>query len=266
MTRREWRRKKRLRRMKRRVTMTVMLSLAIMMTACLIIGAVSNRELEKFEKSSEAFDTRMAEIERQREESGQNAMLEKVRKWKAQQETEEQPDKYAIFDTMSADWGGENEGFVYHDIPEEYADAGGYFPEKMQCYTYILCNQYGVDYSVVVALIERESGYTFDKVGDDGHSFGYMQIYESAHTDRMEKLNCTNLMNPYQNVKVGIDYLAELIGKYGTVQDALAAYNYGERGAREHLWNNGIYVYSYNEGIMNRAKELEEEWSIEKTD
>lgn len=55
MTRREWRRKKRLRRMKRRVTMTVMLSLAIMMTACLIIGAVSNRELEKFEKKFRGF-------------------------------------------------------------------------------------------------------------------------------------------------------------------------------------------------------------------
>lgn len=31
---------------------------------------------------------------------------------------------------------------------------------------------------LVVALIEKESGYKFDKVGDDGHSIGYMQIYE----------------------------------------------------------------------------------------
>jgi hypothetical protein len=42
------------------------------------------------------------------------------------------------------------------------------------------------------------------------------------------------------------------------VQDALAAYNYGERGAREHLWNNGVYVYSYNTAIMQRMKEIEE--------
>ena len=56
-------------------------------------------------------------------------------------------------------------------------------------------------------------------------------------------MNCTDLMNPYQNVRVGIDFLSYLLKKYGTVQDALAAYNYGEKGAREHLWSNGVYVY-----------------------
>ena len=84
------------------------------------------------------------------------------------------------------------------------------------------------------------------------------KYYEKWHTDRMQKLNCTDLMNPYQNVKVGIDFLSYLLKKYGTVQDALAAYNYGERGAREHLWNNGVYVYSYNTAIMQRMKEIEE--------
>lgn len=76
----------------------------------------------------------------------------------------------------------------------------------------------------MVALIEKESGYKFDKVGDDGHSIGYMQIYEECHRDRMERLNVTDLTNPYQNVLVGIDYLSELIERYGTIQDALAAY------------------------------------------
>ena len=104
----------------------------------------------------------------------------------------------------------------------------------------------------------KESGYEFDKTGDNGNSKGYMQIYEKWHTDRMQKLNCTDLMNPYQNVKVGIDFLSYLLKKYGTVQDALAAYNYGEKGAREHLWSNGVYVYSYNTAIMQRMKEIEE--------
>lgn len=96
--------------------------------------------------------------------------------------------------------------------------------------------QYGVRYDLVVALIEKESGYKFDKVGDDGHSIGYMQIYEECHRDRMERLNVTDLTNPYQNVLVGIDYLSELIERYGTIQDALAAYNYGEQGAKQHLY------------------------------
>lgn len=56
----------------------------------------------------------------------------------------------------------------------------------------------------------------------------------------------------------GYDFLSYLLKKYGTVQDALAAYNYGEKGAREHLWSNGVYVYSYNSAIMQRMKEIEE--------
>lgn len=167
-------------------------------------------------------------------------------------------DKCKVFDTMSEDWGSDDlEGFVFYDLPEKYADKG-YFPEKMQIYTRCLCKQNDVPYALVLAIIEYESGYEFDKTGDNGNSKGYMQIYEKWHTDRMQKLNCTDLMNPYQNVKVGIDFLSYLLKKYGTVQDALTAYNYGERGAREHLWNNGVYVYSYNTAIMQRMKEIEE--------
>lgn len=174
------------------------------------------------------------------------------------QTEEEIENKYKVFDTMSEDWGScDLEGFVYYDLPEQYADKG-YFPEKMQIYTRCLCKQNDVPYALVLALIERESGYEFDKVGDGGKSKGYMQIYEKWHTDRMQRLGCTDLMNPYQNVRVGIDFLSYLLKKYGTVQDALAAYNYGEKGAREHLWRNGVYVYSYNSAIMQRMKEIEE--------
>ena len=167
-------------------------------------------------------------------------------------------DKYKVFDTMSEDWGSDDlEGFVFYDLPEQYADKG-YFPEKMQIYTRSLCKQNDVPYALVLAIIEYESGYEFDKTGDNGNSKGYMQIYEKWHTDRMQKLNCTDLMNPYQNVRVGIDFLSYLLKKYGTIQDTLAAYNYGEKGAREHLWSNGVYVYSYNTAIMQRMKEIEE--------
>lgn len=171
----------------------------------------------------------------------------------------EPPEKYAVFDAMSRDWGGENEGFVFYEIPPEYAKKGGYFPEVMQIYTYCLCKQEGVSYPLIVAMIERESGYQFDAVGDDGRSFGYMQINATANAERIEESGCTDMLNPYQNVRVGIGLMKDLIEKYGTIQDALTAYNYGETGAYRHLWSNGIYVYEYNEGIMSRMREIEEE-------
>lgn len=175
---------------------------------------------------------------------------------KRQQSTETEPD---AFGGMSRDWGdGDLDGFKYYEIPDEYAVNGGYFPEIMQKYTYCLCKQQNVRYELILAVIERESGYRYDCTGDDGKSIGYMQVMQKWHEERMQELGCSDLMNPYQNVRVGIDYLAELIERYGTIQDALAAYNCGEKGAREKLWNTGVYLYEYNDTIIRRMKEIEE--------
>ncbi len=170
--------------------------------------------------------------------------------------TEEIPD---VFSSMSMDYGGEEEGFVYYEIPEEYQKTGGYLPKEVQIYTYCLCKQEGVRYALILAMIEHESGYKYDSIGDDGESFGYMQIMQKFHEDRMKEIGSGDLLNPYQNIRLGVDIMKELIDKYGTIQDALAVYNYGATGAKEHLWSNGIYVYDYNESIMNRMKEIEEE-------
>lgn len=59
-------------------------------------------------------------------------------------------EKYKVFDTMSEDWGSDDlEGFVFYDLPEQYADKG-YFPEKMQIYTRCLCKQYDVPYALLM--------------------------------------------------------------------------------------------------------------------
>ena len=234
--------------------MVLLTAVAGMVLTCSIM--YDSKAFGEIEQQSQEFDAQTQRIDEQRETAGQSTML-KSRNGQQEQDTE--PDRYAVFDTMSADWGDEADGFVFYEIPEEYDRTGGYFPEKMQVYTYCVCKQYGVRYDLVVALIEKESGYKFDEVGDDGHSIGYMQIYEEWHKDRMESLNVTDLRNPYQNVLVGIDYLSELIERYGTIQDALAAYNYGEQGAKRNLWKKGIYVYEYNQTIMSRMKEIEEE-------
>ena len=154
---------------------------------------------------------------------------------------------------------GDIEGFVYYEIPEEYQRTGGCLPEKVQKYTYSLCKQEGVRYALILAMIEAESEYKFDAVGDDGTSIGYMQVGEKWHKDRMKEVGATDLLNPYENIRVGVDYIKELQEKYGTIQDALTAYNYGESGAWEHMWSKGKYVYEYNETIMRRMKEIEGE-------
>lgn len=171
------------------------------------------------------------------------------------------------WNTISQDWSADDlEGFWYHDITEDCKAAGGELPPVIQIYTYIICRQYGVDYEMVYALIERESRCIWDARGDGGGSVGLMQIAERWHEERMERLGRNSLENPYTNVLVGVDFLAEIKGKLkGDVPDAdlpyymLAWYNYGYAGAKENLWDKGIVKYEYNEEIMQRAAQLKQE-------
>lgn len=170
------------------------------------------------------------------------------------------------FNTMSQDWGTDDiEGFYYHEIPKEAAAAGGTMPVIMQVYTYIVCKNYGVDYEIVYALIEKESMFKWDAVGGNGRCFGYMQIQKQCHEERMQRLHCTDLLNPFQNVMVGVDYLAELKEKTQNTADMLAAYNYGLQGAKSKLWAYGVHEYSYNKQIMARADQLKKETAAGRT-
>lgn len=239
----------------RRVFLVVATILVVHMIATTIRGNIRQQEAEE-QQRQETID-RIKNAEDARDIcAGVAADLGGIGDIGGVEDTEEKPD---VFATMSMDYGDEIEGFVFYEIPEEYERTGGYLPREVQIYTYCLCKQEGVRHELILAMIERESGYRYDRIGDDGESLGYMQVMQKWHEERMEELGVTDLLNPYQNIRVGVDYMKELIDRYGTIQDALAVYNYGAAGAKENLWNNGIYVYSYNEGIMSRMKEIEEE-------
>ena len=164
---------------------------------------------------------------------------------------------------MSTDWDGSvyDNGFKLYEIPEEYAREGGCFPEVVQVYLWCLCEQRDIDYYMVVALIERESGYKWDASGDGGNSVGYMQIGERWHKDRMLEEGVEDLLNPYGNIRVGLNFLQYLNKKYLDNSGAncvLMAYNMGESGARS-LWREGIYSTEYSREVLKRADEIRQE-------
>ena len=118
---------KRKRRMSRRRRERTYIAVMVLLAIAVSIGLTrsvmrDDKEFEEYEQQSQEFNARMQRIDEKREASGQNAMLEQVRTWQQEQDTE--PDKYAVFDTMSADWGGEEDGFVLYEIPEEYSRTG----------------------------------------------------------------------------------------------------------------------------------------------
>jgi soluble lytic murein transglycosylase-like protein len=155
------------------------------------------------------------------------------------------------------------EGFKYYEIPEEYIKEGGSFPKKVQKYLWKQCKKRKVDYYIVVALIERESGYKADATGDNGNSKGYMQIWESWHTERMAEENVTDLYNPYENIRVGLNLLQELTGGDTDLDDMeyhymLMCYNAGTSRAKEYI-TQGIYSSEYSRAILKRAGEIKQE-------
>ncbi len=169
------------------------------------------------------------------------------------------------FSIMSRDWSDEDmKDFCYYEISDECRAAGGNFPLVAQIYTYIVCKKYNVDYEMVFALIEKESKCNWNAISDDGISYGYMQVSKKWHKDRMERLNCTDLTNPYQNVVVGIDYLAEIQKSVQGIPEAirpyyiLAVYDCGQKCAKE-LWDKYAIKYTYNTEIIQRAKQLKKE-------
>lgn len=94
------------------------------------------------------------------------------------------------------------------------------------------CEESGIDMSLALAVIWEETDYR-NIIGDDGASFGYMQVQKKWHEDRMARLGVTDLMDPASNFRTGCDYLAELLEIY-PLANALAFYNSGDPALRPY--------------------------------
>lgn len=144
------------------------------------------------------------------------------------------------------------------DTAEEIVEAVAYFDvplsEDLQDHIFKECEKHGIDPAIIVSMIKRESNYRAKVTGDSGQSYGLMQIQLKWHRDRMGKLGVTDLLDPYQNVTVGIDYLAELIDRGKGVEWALMAYNGGPSYANRKV-AAGV-VSDYAKGVLKFANSL----------
>ena len=134
---------------------------------------------------------------------------------------------------------------VYFDVP---------MSEELQDHIFEQCEAVGLEPEIVVAVIARESMYDSDAIGDGGRAFGLMQIHPRWHSERMKELGCTDLLNPFENVTVGIDILGELYEVSGSVEWALMAYNGGDSYA-DSLVAEGR-VSDYVKDVLGGAEEL----------
>lgn len=111
-----------------------------------------------------------------------------------------------------------------------------------------MCAARGVCPSIILSMIYHESRYDEKAIGDNGNSFGLMQIQLSQHEERVSRLGVTDLLDGAQNVIVGIDYLDELLDRYN-----------GDYGAALTAYNQGHYkgtISSYARIIMEGAQKI----------
>lgn len=137
---------------------------------------------------------------------------------------------------------------VFYDVPID-----------IDLFEYILglCADYDIPVEIVLAMIEVESSYKADAVSKVGAK-GLMQVIPEQHEDRMIKLNCPNLFDPYQNVTVGMNYLSELIDRYdGNFHKALTAYHHGPTGAKDKFFGQGTYQTEYSLKVLEIAEKIE---------
>ena len=139
-------------------------------------------------------------------------------------------------------------------VPEKIYDVP--LTAKLQSFIVAECEDNHIEPAVVFAMIEQESQYNAGAIGDNHNSFGLMQIQPRWHKDRMIKLGCNNLFDPFQNVKVGINYLSELNAKYNNIDKAVTAYNAGSYGAYKKYFSKGVYQSSYTKSVMEKAARL----------
>ena len=128
---------------------------------------------------------------------------------------------------------------VLYDVPLD---------ESLQLHIIETAEFYGIDPAIIFAMAYRESTYNTKAIGDGGNSLGLLQIQERWHSKRMGRLGADNLLDPYQNVLVGVDFLAELLERYdGNMTKALVAYNKGHYPG---------YVTQYARDVLAKAEEL----------
>ena len=140
--------------------------------------------------------------------------------------------------------------FVPLDVPMD---------EETQEFIYCLSCDYNIDFSLVMAIIETESGFNA-KVVSATNDYGLMQINKINHRYLKKAVGVTDFLDPHQNVSAGTFMLKNLFEKYDDPAKVLMAYNMGEGGA-SRLWKQGVYSTNYSNKVMNKALEYQEQIS-----
>lgn len=147
------------------------------------------------------------------------------------------------------------------EIPERETKKYRYIDcplsKELQQDIFKICDYYGVSFEFVMAVIDVESDFVIDAVGDNGVSVGLMQIQEKWHYGLMEELGVTNLYDPIENIAVGVALLHSYIEEGKGIDYALMKYNGGAAFAESMTEAGEVSDYAIE--VVNTAAVYENE-------
>ena len=126
--------------------------------------------------------------------------------------------------------------------------------EDVKFWSEVYGKGYGICPEVIQAICWTESRCNPEAKSGDGSCRGLMQIHVASHRKRMERLNVTDIYSVPGNIRVGVDYLAEL-SETEPIAAALARYN-GQSDEKVEKARKGIYS-GYVDEVLTLAEELE---------
>lgn len=128
---------------------------------------------------------------------------------------------------------------------------------ELQKVTYEAAVNFGVEHSILLAVMYRESG--FNQYDNNGKCYGLMQINRCNFAWLEECLSSYGVSDikgdPVDNILAGAYLLGLLLDKYDDVHKALMSYNCGEAGAKR-LWEKGYYSSSYSRSVVDLAEDF----------
>lgn len=181
--------------------------------------AVATALLDADIKAEEAEQARIAELQRQQRVTYTSKTRE-----------------YKVYDA---------EKFYIPVIHLEYAAETFDFDYEHQAYLYSLCQEFDLDYFLMMGVIARESRFTF--VTSNKSYCGYMGVGKSCETFVREDTGNYNLSrwNEFDNLYIGCYYQKYCIEQTGSVDGGLMAYGLGLGGYNKAV-AQGITSNSYN--------------------
>jgi soluble lytic murein transglycosylase-like protein len=125
---------------------------------------------------------------------------------------------------------------------------------SLQKEIYAVSKQYGIDYTLLLAVMQQESQFDIHAKSDAG-DFGLMQINRINHRNLSVVLGIHDFMDPVSNVRAGAYMLRDLFDKYHDVHKVLMCYQMGESGAAA-CWEQGITESQYSRAVLHIQREL----------